>query len=240
MTTFTASVLIGERSAKGNVATPTKIANVPIAATLELQSTVGAFVPPRMNAAQINALTHVDRGSLAWNSTTNELFAYSGTWDPFTLTTTYMEKPSLNDVEIVGMHANSVQLTNAVLSLREMIVVEQVVITKLYDGANFTDGGNIRIQYGNTPGAGGGGISAIFGNGTYTLPAEILTAQPNDIIYIAGSGVDGLAGSVSNAVDIIQKQIYITNDVQQFNNPGAGGTGLSINILYRVVTFPNP
>lgn len=232
-TTFTANVLIGERDAQGNMATPTKIGGVPIAAALEVQSKVGAFVPPRMSTDEKDALDPIETGSIVWDTTLNQLSIFdSAQWANFTTTTTKEVLVSLDKAAILAMFAVPRPLFVQALTAFQMIVVEKVVFRTIYDGANFGAGGDIRIQYGNA----GGAVSAVFGNAGYNSPAEILTAHANDTIYIAGSSFNGLASAVYNAAQVLQTGIYITNTGFQFTDVGVGNNAkLILNILYRVI-----
>ena len=85
-TTFTTVVLIGDAGNATSVdALPvlTTVGNpaIPIAAALEIQSTIGAFVPPRMTTAQKLALTPLVNGAQVFDTTLNaEQTLINGVW----------------------------------------------------------------------------------------------------------------------------------------------------------------
>src|SRR6185436_6673549 len=95
----------------------------------------------------------------------------------------------INQDLLTDMNTNPVQITDENLQPNQMIVVDSIVLRKVYHTANYGDGGDIRIQYGNTSPGGGAGTdpSAVLGNADNNLPEEILKTQNNDTIYMAGS-----------------------------------------------------
>jgi hypothetical protein len=84
-TTFTSALLVGD--ATGNSLVPptlSTVAGVPVSACLELQSTLGALLVPRMTTAQVAAITTVSNGMVIYNTTTNVFQFYeNGGWVNF-------------------------------------------------------------------------------------------------------------------------------------------------------------
>ena len=90
-TTYTTSVLIGDVINSSNSApTMTTIGSPPVvvSACLELQSTLGAFLLPRMTSTQISAMPNLVSGMMVFNSTLGQYQTYNATtsvWDSFSL-----------------------------------------------------------------------------------------------------------------------------------------------------------
>lgn len=81
--TFTTAILVGDISnhfSNGNLPTLTQSMGLPASAAIEIQSTVGALLLPRMDTAHITALNAVD-GMILYNNQTNEVdFRIAGAW----------------------------------------------------------------------------------------------------------------------------------------------------------------
>lgn len=80
-TTFTSAVLIGDTSqttggSVDGVPALTAVAGVPVSAALEIQSTSGAFLMPRMTTTQANALTTKANGMQLYDNSLNVVKMY--------------------------------------------------------------------------------------------------------------------------------------------------------------------
>ncbi len=83
-TTFTTALLIGDPiGSSGLSPTMTTVGSpaVPVSACFELQSTLGAFLWPRMISTQIEAMPNLVNGMVVFNSTLGSYEAYNATSD---------------------------------------------------------------------------------------------------------------------------------------------------------------
>ena len=69
--TFTSGILIGDTGAQGATPQPTLINGAQVSAALEIQSTSGGLVLPRMTQAQIAALPALGTANMIFNTSTN-------------------------------------------------------------------------------------------------------------------------------------------------------------------------
>lgn len=69
--TFYSGVLIGDETRTGTAPSPTLVNGAPVAAAMEIQSTQGGLMLPRMTTAQIAALQNMGTGQLIFNTDTN-------------------------------------------------------------------------------------------------------------------------------------------------------------------------
>lgn len=69
--TFYSGVLIGDETRTGTAAAPTKVNGVQVNAAMEIQSTQGGLMLPRMTTAQIAALQNMGTGQVIFNTDTN-------------------------------------------------------------------------------------------------------------------------------------------------------------------------
>jgi len=222
-TSFTTSVLIGDTSqAAGgsNDSTPslTKVGGVPVNAALEIQSTSGAFLLPRMTSAQINALTTVVDGMGAYDTTLNSVrFRQNGAWGQgFSASIV-----SLTTAQFAGMYANPVQLI-AAPGAGKMILILSSYLELVFVSTQYANGGAIQLQYGNTNHAGGqnaaGNIAAATING---LVATSILGMPSGIFLNAVPTAPAL-----------NQGIFISNDTAAFDT---GDSTFIINVLYTII-----
>src|SRR5689334_6079372 len=87
-TTFTSSVLVADTFTQANGSSDsipafTKSGSTPVSAALEIQSTTGALLPPRMTTAQRDLLVTTP-GMQIYNTTTGESEVFSGgVWNAY-------------------------------------------------------------------------------------------------------------------------------------------------------------
>lgn len=134
---------------------PAGTATLPISAALELQSTLGAFVLPRMTAAQIAALDNtkstVCDGMMVFNSTTKTVSTRAnGAWGLGRQSTLV----TLTQANIAGLFATDpAKVLIPAPGAGFAIVIDKVTAVNNFNTTAFASGGAVTIGYGVTPNA---------------------------------------------------------------------------------------
>lgn len=223
-TTFTTSVLIGDTGSvvggpKDSTPSLTKVNGVPVNAALEVQSTTGGLVLPRMTTAQINAITTPVAGMMAYNSTLNSpVFYQNGAWGG--LGGVASTVVNLTRANILAMHGAAVQILPAP-GAGLAIIVKSFSLNYIYANATaYINGDVINLQYSNA--AYNANLAA-----SSTIAAAALTSANNTLSYASG------AASI-NSASAINAPICLTNATVAFANGGAN-SNLAVTVWYSIV-----
>jgi len=225
-TTFTTSVLIGDTgavagSSKDSTPSLTKVNGVPVNAALEIQSTTGGLVLPRMTTVQINAITTPVAGMMAYNSTLNSpVFYQNGAWGG--LGGVVSTVVNLTRANIQAMNGAAVQIL-AAPGAGLAIIVKSFSLNYTYANATaYINGGAINLQYSNA--AYNANLSA-----SSTIAAAALTSANNTLSYASGA-----AAASINSATAINAPICLTNATAAFANGGAA-SNLAVTVWYSIV-----
>jgi hypothetical protein len=196
----------------------TTVNNVPISAALEVQSTLGGFVPPRMTTAQINAIATPCVGMQVYDNTigvsktyksyvgfpaSSNFFAVTNSWITVSLTAT----------QIYGMRT-PFQLAPPP-GVGFFYYVNSWAVLGIGGSVSFTGGGTLFLEYE----AGVEAAASISGT-TLTDPLN------NTYFQAAGLAVGG--GGVFISTDINNLPLLIANNGGAFAN-GNGSAIIYIN-----------
>lgn len=133
-----------------SVASLTKVNGLPISAALEIQSTEGAFVLPRMTTAQVAALNNatsvVTNGMMVYNTDSNAALTYAnGSWGTGTSSITV----TLTRAQILTLfNANPAVVLIPAPGAGKIIVVKEVILENVFNTTAFANGGDVTIGYG--------------------------------------------------------------------------------------------
>jgi hypothetical protein len=185
-----------------------------VSAALEVQSTSGAFLLPRMTTAQINALPTPTNGMSVYDTTVNGMRNYTnGAWAN-TLASNFI-RIELSSANIIGMFGAPIQVLPAP-GVGFAYLVDVYTFNLIAGGTAYTGGGTVSLQYGIT-----GGLAAPLASG---LQATVVRSAASSLSY--GSGNAGNAGNVitnyNNGV------VSISNQAAAF----ATGNGTAILTVY--------
>ena len=209
----------------GTIPSMTQVDGVNVAAAFEIQSTGGAFLPPRMTTAQINALTPVSDGMYVYNTDlASPVIRTNNAWSPFGIIG-LTKTVTLTRTNIQGMFAAPVILL-AAPGAGLSIVVKRVTAVNNFNTTAFADGGAVVIQYGNT--VEGGGQTAT----TTNIPAAFVISGASAIVSIAG---EVTTTAVTTATT--NTAIYASNATGAFTGGNAAST-IVLTIEYTIVTTP--
>jgi hypothetical protein len=235
-------VLIGDTGPGAPPATPTKVGDAFAAAALEVQSSTGGLLLPRLTNAQIAAVdAAVDvafaPGTIAWNTDTNSMFSVNSS---NAVPGIQYAAVTLLVADIAGMYAAPFEIIGAP-GLGNLIIIDSVTLVNNFNTDNFTDGGPIIIQYDSTDAA-NPRISAIgtrdpagaIANGY--IAVEFLTATAAQSTITVGGATDGsvTAGNIIAAASSVNKGIYISNITGSFTALTALST-LTVRVFYRTI-----
>lgn len=233
-TCFTTAVLIGDSSSTGNPPSITVANNLPVAVALELQSTTGALLLPRMTTDQRNELTNSVEGMQIYNSTTKSVEFYQpldgagGEWtnniDPASSKVKYAKRV-LNRAEIFAMNGNPIVIVPAPVNGSANILLSATLVHN-YVGAAFTAGGDIKIQNGVQANA--AGETALIAS----FPVELLTANNQSQFYSLGPYQDGDAAGLKRLGDYTDTAISISNGGGAAFATGDAASTLSVYLTY--------
>jgi hypothetical protein len=225
-TTFTSGLLIGDTVATSGgsndtLPTYTTSGGVPVSAALELQSTEGAFLMPRMTTTQRDALTTVVNGMQVYNSTTDQLnIRAGGSWAalPTTASTTLFTSVALDTAAVTGMFA-APETILAAPGAGYSYVVHRAVLQLNVGFIQFANGGDVNLCYGTTQtDLASATIAAAFVNGA----ADAVIAVDGDI-----NTTTGLALSVTE-----NAALSLTNATGAFDT---GNGDLVVYVWYSIV-----
>lgn len=203
---------------KDGTATLTKANGRPVSAALEIQSTLGGLLLPRMTMAQINALNAVN-GMQAFNSTLGTVTTFNnGTWttDGGSFTTAIVLTPA----NIVAMNGAAILIV-AAPAAGFVILVNQLYLDYTFNTAAYTTGGAIALQY-------GAGAYSAADAASASIAATAVTAGANNIALAGGSTNIPSA----NAIGI---GLYLSNATAAFANPGTAAGTLAVSVSYSIV-----
>jgi hypothetical protein len=217
--------LFYDTGAFGATASMTKVAGVPVSAAVEIQSTQGALLLPRMTTTQRLAMTTVVDGMEVYDSTLGAFFVRTGTaWvQGASATSIQYASGTLTNAELRTTFSAPTALL-AAPAAGFMYVVNGFLLSLTYGAtpAPFVGGGNILLQYGvaSNPGAGFVASGAI--------PSSMLTgAAVNKSSYVSGSITSTTTANGAAA------PIAITNATVDFT-VGTNGTA-SWKLWYSLV-----
>lgn len=201
-----------------STASMTKVAGVTVAAALEVQSTNGALLLPRMTAVQIAALTPVVDGMMAYDSTNGTPVVRSaGVWggqsELFSVVT-------LTQANIQGMFAVPVSVLPAP-GAGKTIIVHKATLYNNFNTAAFATGGDTVLQYGNA--ANGAGTNSL----AIPFPAAFINSAV-DALRSADGETDATLINISNT------GIFISNQTAAFTLGNAAST-VVVNIWYSII-----
>lgn len=225
-TTYTTSVLIGDTVATtGSSNDGLPIMSVDgngntISAALELQSTEGGFVPPRMTSTQIAAIDVPIAGMQAFNSTLKSPVTYvNGAFNGQLL----LASVTLTQAQVIGMSVTPVQIIAAPGAGYRIFVVQATFINNFVTTA-FATGGVGVLQYANT--AAGGGTNAL----ANTIPANFFTAGAS-----TGYSNNQPAGTLNaNFTGLSNTGIYLSNQTGAFTAGNVAST-IVVNVVYYIL-----
>lgn len=204
----------------GATAQMTEVAGVPVSAAVEIQSTSGALLLPRMTTAQRLALVTVVDGMEVYDSTLSAVFTRTGSaWvQGVSANAIQYATGQLTAAQITGMFAAGQAILPAP-GAGKMYVIHSFQLQAQY-AVTFADGGNIYLQY---TAAGNSGLEATE-NIASTLFAGFAADQSSFAIGIA---VDISAANSDNQV------ITITNATGAFT--GGAGSSADWRVWYSIV-----
>lgn len=220
---FTSGFLIGDTvtvsgGSTDSTASMTKVAGVTVAAALELQSTQGALLLPRMTSAQIAALTPVVDGMVAYDSTNGTAVVHSaGVWGGQGNLSAVV---TLTQANIQGMFAAPVAILPAP-GAGKTIIVHKATLYNNFNTAAFANGGVAILQYGNA--ANGAGTDSL----ANTFPAAFINSAVDAL-----RSEDGVTGSTMT--NISNTGIFISNQTAAFTGGNAAST-VVVNIWYSII-----
>lgn len=227
---FTSAVLIADEvkttgGSTDTISTITKVNKVPVSAALEIQSTLGSLLIPRMTQTQINALTTVVDGMIVYNSTTLAFnFRQNGGWQTYALTFSppiTQTTVNLTSANLLAMHGAPVTVI-AAQGANTFIVVERMLFEYVFNTTAYTVAGGTEVflQMGT------GSIKM-----TVNIPATgLLDQTASTSAMTSGSSPTTAAANTAMA----NQPLQITNDT------GALTAGLGTAVLtiwYSVVTL---
>jgi hypothetical protein len=160
-TTFSSAVLIGDVGNSGNASdsTPsfTEVGGIPVAAALELQSTNGGLLIPRMTSVQKAALTPLVDGMMVYDSDLPGFCYYQGgAWTTYTAETIQAATGTITAAQFQGMYAAPFELIPA-QGANTVIKFHGASLELIWNTTQYTNAGagNVYVQYSNTVHAGG-------------------------------------------------------------------------------------
>lgn len=223
-TTFTTGVLIGDTRTVGSITdappVPTQSGGTNISAALEVQSTLGGFVPPRMTAAQIAAIVTPLAGMQVFNTDTNTLNIYqNGAWvatsavNYVTGTLTLAQFLATNSAPITIAAAPGAGLINH---------VNQFTLQMVYGSAALVDGGAVALYY------------SVAGP-TYTIATNAIAAAT--LQGVSANTLFNLTTAFSNAgtasANTANAALVLRNPTANFT-VGTGAT-FRYNLIYSII-----
>lgn len=192
-----------------NVPGPTLVGGVRVAAILELQSTTGAFLLPRMTTTQRNALAPLANGMMVYDSTANDTYAYeAGAWGVF------------GGGDVIGPGGatdDAIPVFNGVTG--KLLQATSILINPI---------GSIIS----------GIVQAASGSGTAAAPTYSFSADNNSGIYSTGADSVGISAGGRLSFEIIGGTAVVNNISVSASTVGlsplilANGTDTNISISY--------
>lgn len=192
-----------------NIAGPTLVGGVRIAAALEIQSTTGGVVFPRMTTVQRLALTPVVNGTYVYDATANDTYAYeNGAWGV------------LGGGDVVGPGGatnDAIPVFNGVTG--KLLQATSILINPI---------GSIIS----------GIVQAASGSGTAAAPTYSFSGDNNSGVYSTGADTVGISAGGKLAFEAIGSTTGVNNIAVSVANTGlapiilANGTDTNIDLDY--------
>lgn len=209
-TVISAPFLIGETtvvSGGSRDAVPTsltKVSTVPIAAALEIQSTTGAFVPPRMTTTQRTALTPLVAGAKVFDTTVGSDYTYNGTsWVQNTSLDSQTTSGTITAANFIAAYATP-QVLIAAPGANKVIIVHRFTLELVWNTVQYTLGGALQLQYGSTNHAGGTTIGL-------TISEVEIDAAVATSLWVVNGGVLSAGASVVKVKTLLANQgVYLS------------------------------
>jgi hypothetical protein len=175
---------------------PAGTATLPVSAALEIQSTLGALVLPRMTPTQIadldNTQSTVCDGMMVFNTDTKAVsIRTNGAWG----ISAQSRLVTLNQADIQGLFAgNPAKVLVPAPGAGFAIIVDKVVLVNNFNTTAFANGGAITIGYGVAPAA------VIASNALAgTIAANFINiAGPAGAAFQRGANTNNILAGISN------------------------------------------
>lgn len=221
---FTSAVLIADTVATSggssdSVSAMTKVGGVAVSAALEIQSTLGGLLLPRMTTAQIAAIVTPTAGMQVFNTTTNAVNVYQnagwsvGLLQSITGTLTLAQFLATNSAPITLLAAPGAGL---------MYLVNQFTLQDVYGSAQLAGGGAVALYY-----AVAGPTYVI---GTNTIAAAALQAVTANTLFGLTSAIVNTGVASANTANA---SLVLRNPTADFT-VGTGAT-FRYNLIYTIV-----
>jgi hypothetical protein len=246
-TVFGTTVLIGDTGFGGSPPILTEVSGIPIAAALEVQSELGAFVLPRMTDPEMQALFPVVDGMIVYNSTHTAPYSHQGgNWAPLgsggsgsvtsiTQGANIVLTPS--PISTTGSVALNTTLTGLISATIDVVTISnagivstspsfRITASAAISDLNLTSSSNIFLNTG-TAGSGTIGVTngsrlALYNNATSAFVA--LRASPtlaSSASYILPSTIPSINGQVLSS-DTSGNMSWITSGTGTVTSITAG------------------
>lgn len=226
-TGFTTAVLIADtiQSPNGSndaISSLTAVAGVPVNAALEIQSTTGALLLPRMTTAQKNALTTVVNGMQVFDTTLGAIsYFVNGVWGTASSAAGAQSLVvTLNQAAVQGMYATPFAIIPAPAAGYSIVIDNMTMVTNFVTTA-FAGGGVGVLQYGNS--AHGAGLDAL----SATIPAAEFTATSSQFYTLRGATSAAVTGVAATG-------IFLSNQTAPFTGGNVAST-IVVNVRYQVI-----
>lgn len=244
-TTLT-SLLVGER-VNYKTPVPTDVNGDSIASVLELKSTTGAFVLPRMDNTQMNALTPVVDGMMIYNKDAvagGAIYVHqNGAWTALTGGGGSEDKT----ITVTFNHADILSLRNTVQALPilpapgvdKAYVVKSAIFTYKYDTSPYSNA---------APGVNGTALTLCYGvpatittdttnpMGTTSVAGTILTTTASQFFSARPSTVSVFDISKAQNQPLTLSSSIVSGSGYPFTGGGANST-LAVTVQYTIIPF---
>lgn len=209
-----------------SIATLTESGGNPVSAALELQSTKGGLLLPRMTTAQRDLLNVVN-GMQIFNSTTGGLDIYQGGgWVGNGVVVSPVV--SLTQAQVIGMFSNatggSVQIVPAP-GANKAIIVHRWAINTIFNTTAFNGGGIVNLQY--------GALAADYSAANAaaaSMAAAVVTAGANNVASAsAASALTFPTATIQNSA------ISLSNATAVFG-AGNANSRLDVRVWYSIIS----
>jgi hypothetical protein len=225
--TSTTAVLIADSyvapgGSQDSIPTMTKVGDNTVAAALEVQSTEGGILFPRMTSAQMNALTPVVNGMMLYNTDLESAFIrQNGSFSPLNT----VKSLSITSAGFIGMFNTPILFIPAPGAGKYIFpIVSNLSLN--WGTTQYTGGGRISYQYGNTPQAGGSTDAAIFS-------AAQTTSINSAVASTLFTGITLNFDATVLMSNIVNQGIYITNATAAY---ATGNSAFVANLQYVILS----
>ena len=225
-----ASTLISENiqvngAGPDGISSLTKINGLPISAALEIQSTQGGLVVPRLTQAEVDALststtTSLSPGTMVFNTDSGEFEFNKGgalASQPFSGVLMNEFSITLTAAQILAMtNANTIPILPAIANKK--IIIHRCIVEKIQD-VTFGNGSEIRLKYGAT--------------NTYAsaaINATVLSQDGNRITVVTG-----VLSTIVDPVNVISQPVVLSLIPAGPQFTAGGNSTVKLDIMYSVV-----